>query len=369
MKKIILVLIVLGIIFCVCSKKDDQDTQKVTGSGLYYQAAEKLAGDKEAYTGKDQSVQLEKGSDAYQLADSIAKIFPFFDPAENEILAQGNDIRISTGTVMQQMQLYFGHMRIQLLSMPEDQLRSTLQNNLENVVSESLIMNQIEKVGTHIDETEVDSILQIQYTRAGGEEQFIAQLEQNNLSIDEVKKDLKRRLLINTYFDEKFINDIQPKKRDVRALYKKDKTATVQHILFLTQGKSESEILEIQDKAKEVLALAKSGVSFDTLAMEYSEDPGSKNKGGLYENFKRGDMVKPFEDASFNLRIGAISDLVETQYGYHIIKVVDRKKETRPFEEVEEMLTEQLQKIKKQELFESHLEELKGEAAIEYFPF
>ena len=65
---------------------------------------------------------------------------------------------------------------------------------------------------------------------------------------------------------------------------------------------------------KKILTRAKAGEDFGELAKRFSEDPGSKDKGGLYENFKRGTMVKPFEDAAFTVTIGELSDIIETQF-------------------------------------------------------
>ena len=99
------------------------------------------------------------------------------------------------------------------------------------------------------------------------------------------------------------------------------------HILFNTQGKSPEEKLAIETKAKEILEKAKNGGDFAKLAEEYSEDQGSKVKGGDLSWFGRGAMVKPFEDAAFGVTSeGVVPELVESQYGYHIIKVTGLKK-------------------------------------------
>lgn len=81
---------------------------------------------------------------------------------------------------------------------------------------------------------------------------------------------------------------------------------------------------EARKKAEEVLAKARKGEDFAALAKQYSDDPGSKDKGGEY-TFAKGQMVPEFETAAFALQPGQISDLVETQFGYHIIKLEERK--------------------------------------------
>ena len=77
--------------------------------------------------------------------------------------------------------------------------------------------------------------------------------------------------------------------------------------------------------ADSILAQLKNGVSFEELAEKYSDDKGSASKGGDLGYFERRQMVKPFDEAAFNLKVGEISDLVQTNYGYHIIKLTDRQ--------------------------------------------
>src|SRR5690606_3587079 len=80
----------------------------------------------------------------------------------------------------------------------------------------------------------------------------------------------------------------------------------------------------VQAQAESLLKRAQSGENFDELARQYSADPGSGQRGGDLGFFRRGSMVKPFEDAAFAASVGSIVGPVKTDYGYHIIKVTDR---------------------------------------------
>ncbi len=123
-----------------------------------------------------------------------------------------------------------------------------------------------------------------------------------------------------------------------------------EHILFMTVGKPDAEVDEIKKKADDILKQVKKGTKFDELAKKYSEDPGSKGKGGDLGWLVQGQTVPEFEKAAFSLQPGAVSDLVKTQYGFHIIKVLERETaHTKPLDEVKLPLLTQLRLNKVQE--------------------
>jgi Parvulin-like peptidyl-prolyl isomerase len=118
--------------------------------------------------------------------------------------------------------------------------------------------------------------------------------------------------------------------------YNLPERVTAQHILFKTQGKSAEEIEAIKNKARGVLDRAKKGEDFSGLAKQFSEDESSKINGGDLGSFTRGQMVPEFDNVAFSLGPGAISDLVQTQFGIHIIKVVSKQEaRARPLQELE----------------------------------
>ena len=122
--------------------------------------------------------------------------------------------------------------------------------------------------------------------------------------------------------------------------YSSPEQVRASHILFKTEGKDEA---EVRRKAEEVLKQVKAGGDFGALARKFSEDEGSAKQDGDLDYFGRGRMVKEFEDVAFSLAPGSVSDLVKSQFGFHIIKVVDKKPaSTRPFEEVKAQITDQL---------------------------
>lgn len=118
------------------------------------------------------------------------------------------------------------------------------------------------------------------------------------------------------------------------------------HILLKTEGKDEA---AVKAKAEEVLKEAKGGADFAELAKKYSEDDSNNKNGGDLDYFGRGRMVPEFDAAAFEMEPGQISDLVKTQFGFHIIKLTDKKAgAVRPLDEVKQQLTDQIQSEKAQ---------------------
>lgn len=123
-------------------------------------------------------------------------------------------------------------------------------------------------------------------------------------------------------------------------MYSTPEQVRASHILFKTEGKPEA---EVRARAESVLKEVKAGKDFAELARKYSEDEDTAKNGGDLDYFSRGRMVPEFEGAAFAMEPGATSDLVKTQYGFHIIKVVDKRPASiKPLEEVQQQITDQI---------------------------
>ncbi len=128
----------------------------------------------------------------------------------------------------------------------------------------------------------------------------------------------------------------------------------------LEKGQKRIEIAKIHQKLKD-------GQDFAALAREHSQGPSAENGGDL-GYFGRGQMVKPFEDAAFALKPGEVSDIVETRFGYHLIKVFDKQPEgIMAYAEVKERLTEHLKAQRIDQEARNYIDTLKKDAKIEKF--
>ena len=136
--------------------------------------------------------------------------------------------------------------------------------------------------------------------------------------------------------------DVQRAYNDNIAQYQTPEQIRASHILIKTEGKNEADVRKV---AEDVLKQVKAGGDFAALATKFSEDEGSKATGGDLDYFGRGRMVPEFETAAFATAPGQVTDLVKTQFGFHIIKVVDKRAGvTRTLDEVRPQLEEQLKR-------------------------
>jgi peptidyl-prolyl cis-trans isomerase D len=141
--------------------------------------------------------------------------------------------------------------------------------------------------------------------------------------------------------------DVRRYYEDNQAQYSTPEQIRASHILLSTEGKDDA---EVKKQAEAVLAKARGGADFAKLAGEYSEDETSKVNGGDLDFFGRGKMVPEFDEAAFSLEPGQISDLVKTQFGYHIIKLVEKRPATtRTLDEVRAQIEDQLKSQRAEE--------------------
>ena len=152
--------------------------------------------------------------------------------------------------------------------------------------------------------------------------------------------------------------DVQRFYNDNLAQYQTPEQIRASHILLNTAGKDEA---AVRKQAEALLQQIKDGADFTALAIKFSEDDGTKANGGDLDYFSRGRMVPEFETAAFALEPGQTSDIVRTQYGFHIIRVMDKKPAvTRPFDEVRPQIEDQLKRQRAEQQVAARAAEFAG---------
>ena len=321
---------------------------------------------------KSDIVKLDKNTPAYALGDELASTLPIMDPESNQIIVTTDEFQVSAGEVLQTLQSFMGNRTDELKRMPERRLAVFLKKTANELVDKKLLLQAARRAKIMASSADVDSILNQHYQRAGGKDVYLKFLSDSSIEFDFVKNDIKQSVIIQNYLDKIVEDNTRLSDQQIQDAYQRylqDTTVSVRHILLLTKDKTQPEKEEIRRKMVKILDRARQGDDFTALARQYSEDPGSRDKGGLYESFSRGDMIKPFEDAAFTIPIGEISNIVETENGYHIIQVIQREKNNKPLEEVRDDLIKDIQRPEERSIIPDHIEALKKAANVRMADF
>lgn len=223
---------------------------------------------------------------------------------------------------------------------------------LDQLILDQLLVDAAEKEGITMTEEDMKTELDEFKAYLNTEEEYKKFLEGYGMTEEYLKESLRKEFLINHYLAIK-IENLQPSDEELQTLFndlKMNESVRASHIL-----------VDTEQEAKDIIEKLNKGESFDELAKELSKDTGSGAKGGDLDYFKYTDMVQPFSEAAFALEVGEISEPVKSDFGYHVIKVTDKKVDNEVnLESEKSVLTEYYKSFKYEELLES----LKNEANI-----
>jgi len=257
------------------------------------------------------------------------------------------------------------------------------QQAVENLVVEQLLGAEVKRAKIEVTEEEVMG--QIGKIASGQSpplslDDFKKKIEEYGRSFDELKQQIRKGLGYQKLMESQLEGKIKVAEEDAKKYYSENQAefqtpdqVRASHILIdlkPTAANADPNQAKVQAKAKaqNLLEQVKGGADFAELAKTNSACPSSA-KGGDLGFFGRGDMVEPFEKAAFSLEPGQTSDVVETKFGYHIIKVTDRKSAgITTFEQAKETIIKQLTQKNRIELAAEFIESLKAKAKILYAP-
>jgi len=241
----------------------------------------------------------------------------------------GNDI-ILESDLNYQIMLYARQNNVQQLN---DQLIAQV---FQNMLTEKILLAKADQDSIIISEDELQK--QLDYRIQTLSQQFGSEKNLEDaygLTVSKIKsvlkEDIRKKMKVERVKQLKFGNEITINKNEVLKFYSdfRDSIPIVPESLELYQIVRTPELTQeakrmAREKALQLLDSVKSGMDFSELARKYSDDSASAVLGGDLGKSKKGSFVKEFEDAAFLLKPGEVSDLVETEFGYHIIKVIDK---------------------------------------------
>jgi len=248
------------------------------------------------------------------------------------------------------------------------------QQAVANLVNRALLTEAAKNENIAISDDQVDAKYEEIRANFPDEETFIAQLSRSNMTVDEFRVEVERGMKLEELVNIKTADITAPTAEEAKEFYasNSDRFTTPERVrashILITVAETDTEITREQKKAKidDLHAQLVAGADMAALAMANSDCP-SKDKGGDLGFFGKGQMVKPFEDAAYALDVGQISPVVETQFGYHVIKVTEKEEAgTTDFSEVEASIIDYLADMKKQDEMNTYMTSLRDVASIEY---
>ncbi len=243
---------------------------------------------------------------------------------------------------------------------------------LDKMIDAELLYQQSKKEKISIDDAKVDKELQNFKDKVNNPEEYKKFLETLKMTENDLKSDFRRNLAIQQLIDKEVVNKVSVSDEDAKKFYdenpdnfKQPELVKASHILVSVAPDADQAAKdEARKKIESIEKELKGGADFAELAKKNSQCPSSK-QGGDLGYFQRGQMVKPFEDAAFALKPGEVSGIVETRFGYHLIKVVDHKDaSTIDFATVKDRIIQFLKQQKIQEKVEDYVEKLRAKADI-----
>lgn len=230
---------------------------------------------------------------------------------------------------------------------------------LEQLIEQRLILQEARLFSAMPAETQVESQLQEIKRNFPSESDFEMALAQRNLTLVELKNRLRTNLAVRNLMAKVApvtVTDAEIAQyfREHRSEFDRPEQVHVKQIL-----------LDNENEARLILAKLRRGESFDALAKQYSKDPGSREQGGDLGFVSRGQLVPEFEQVAFALQPKQISDLVKTQFGYHLIELIARRPpQPANLDQARDQIRNLLLSSRREAAFQEWLKKIKAQAKI-----
>lgn len=281
------------------------------------------------------------------------------DEIEDFVIVRVGDKEISQSQLDQYTYLYSFLQGIDLSSSTEEEMDYIQSMVLEDYISLKVMETYYKDDDNVLPDgyqEEIDTFIE----QVSDDETASAYMEQYGIT-DEFLEEF----YISQYYSAAFFEEIQPELREVsdeeiQEYYNENQSQfevdeiTAKHIL-----------VEEKDLAEDILSQLEDGADFGEMAAEYGTD-GTADKGGDLGTFGRNAMIPDFEEPAFALDVGELSDIVETDYGYHIILVTDKNQGIEAFEDVEDVIRSSLENNVIVEKYTEKITELREEYGVEY---
>jgi peptidyl-prolyl cis-trans isomerase C len=247
------------------------------------------------------------------------------------------------------------------------------QQVIQKMVTDALLLQQSDKLGIQVDAKTVDDEMNRIAGRFKDQAQFSERLKSAGLDKEQLRQQIHQQATISKLIEKEIVPHITISDDAVKKYYdantdkfRQQERVRARHILMkVDKNASDDKKAEARKKLQEVQKRILAGEDFSALAKAHSQGP-SNVKGGDLGYFTKGRMVKPFEEVAFKLSPNEVSDIVETQFGYHLIKVIDHQQASNPpIEKVQKKIKSILFKEQVQKKMEPYVKALREKADIQ----
>jgi peptidyl-prolyl cis-trans isomerase C len=247
-------------------------------------------------------------------------------------------------------------------------LRESILNQL---IAEELIYQEALSQGIEPSEETTNQQYEQMRAQFATDEEWAQALAENNTNEEDLRYQIERNQLIQEIITTELSDVAEVTPEEIQTFYDENpqyfetgEQVAARHILISTEGLNDEEKTEARARAEGIKADLDAGADFAQTAIDKSEGP-SGPRGGDLGTFGRGQMVPEFEQAAFDLEVGEISDIVETQFGYHIIQVTEKiDSGTTPVDEVSPSIEQYLAQQKQADALDAYVEELRADADV-----
>jgi len=251
---------------------------------------------------------------------------------------------------------------------------------LEKLINRELLYQKSQKDGFKVTSAEVDDQMSRIRRRYSSEDEFKRSLGYMGFTEKNIAYQIRRGMGIQRFVDHNFARQAAVPEREIKAFYKshpdyfkQPEQVRASHILIkVDPDANDSQKTEARSKIEMIRQMLEEGEDFAVLARAYSEGPSNANDGDI-GYFRRGEKAMPFEMAAFGLEPGGVSGIVETDIGFHLIKIVDKKSKTSTgYRKARDKIARYLKQKQAQKLANEYAESMKRSATVErfsiYFP-
>jgi len=255
-------------------------------------------------------------------------------------------------------------------------LETIQKDALDSLINEELLFKESQKSGIQIEKSAVEGQIDQFKKQFPTEAAFQEQLKEGGLTETMLRSHIEKGMAIRRLVQERIVDSIVIAEAESRNFYdahpeyfQEPETVKASHILVkVAEGADAAQKTAADQKIELIQQKLKNGEDFTALARQFSEGP-SRSNGGDLGYFRRGQMVGPFEQAAFAMQPGQISDKVVTQFGYHLIKVTDKKAAgIVSYTEAREKIDGHLKRVKADQEVKSYIRSLRDAADIQLLP-